>query len=862
MLRALRCCLLLLLVCAALQCQGVLGQQATLPGIPLVEPTLAVLYANPAVFSAAPGGQSISPAIYCANYPSSQGEPRLYLAGSNGAVTLSTQAPFLISAIDPRPHGDLVWTLGFIANRSSAPQYDQFEYAVMSFDSSSLALKSVFPLTGALTPTPSLDLDQNSTSENPTGRVATDSAGRVFISAGPQVYVLDPSSGAQVGYFSLPNHDVISARNTSNPYETDGYAADFLNSEEGYAIAFDPQDNLWILDINTNADGSYTLMHTSSSGSVLSTGSVNLTLPGDTADSTFASLAVDSAGVAYISTGSRTVLKVALAGSAFTVSAALTYPSASPAVASANTELSISWGATPAQDAFYVQNIQAGDVYVLDNTGAMLSSFDPSHGYGTASSAAYDRYLDSIILTVDSGPHLAVRIARDASIIGFFDLPDEPQFAATLGSGLAPGFPAGDGAGNVAISYINYTDYAYNVLVYDRTGSVTAAFTAGTYTGLQIADGLIVVQSATNASILESYSLAGTLVSSAPVPMFSEASAWQLIDGVMYAVLYDASVVSIQLSTGVVTTVYSSPASLQLAIIAFAVSPAVGLLYLETLLIGDDGFAPLPLAVSLSTGAIIAELDAQQAVAQALFVAIASALAADPSGTLFIPDGSAGLRVFAPLTLPSVKGDPQFVGLRGQSFQVHGLDGEVYAIVSSASTQVNARFVFLSSGRCPVIDGVPASACWSHPGSYLGSISVQQIVDGRLHRLLLTSGAADAGFLSVELDDEPLRVGRSFSADPLSVEYESAYRCVVQTEEFRFVFDNSDGFINQAVWPRKPLQQLTAHGLFGQTHSLNRHATPLKFIEGDVDDYVVQDGDIFGHQFRFTQFDSKAAHSK
>lgn len=38
-----------------------------------------------------------------------------------------------------------------------------------------------------------------------------------------------------------------------------------------------------------------------------------------------------------------------------------------------------------------------------------------------------------------------------------------------------------------------------------------------------------------------------------------------------------------------------------------------------------------------------------------------------------------------------VLGDPQFVGLRGQSFQVHGIDGTVYSLVSSATTAINAQ---------------------------------------------------------------------------------------------------------------------------------------------------------------------------
>jgi len=81
----------------------------------------------------------------------------------------------------------------------------------------------------------------------------------------------------------------------------------------------------------------------------------------------------------------------------------------------------------------------------------------------------------------------------------------------------------------------------------------------------------------------------------------------------------------------------------------------------------------------------------------------------------------------SPLSLQfcaSVTGDPSFVGLLGQKYQVHGMDGAVYNLISDIHLQVNSRFVFLSSGRCPIIDGLPAANCYSHPGSYLGSICI------------------------------------------------------------------------------------------------------------------------------------------
>jgi len=208
--------------------------------------------------------------------------------------------------------------------------------------------------------------------------------------------------------------------------------------------------------------------------------------------------------------------------------------------------------------------------------------------------------------------------------------------------------------------------------------------------------------------------------------------------------------------------------------------------------------------------------------------------------------------IFNPL--PSVVGDPQFVGLRGQSYQVHGIDGAVYNIVSEKNTQVNSRFVFLTEGVCPIIDGAKDVNCWSHPGSYLGEISFQAVVDGKLHAALVQSGSAKKGFSGVQVDGKALKVGDKVAFGEFSVEVVSAFSVIVITESFQFELSNSDMFINQALRVRVPLSQLSAHGLIGQTHAAKTYATSIKYIEGEVDDYVIQDSDIFGNDFVFNRF--------
>jgi hypothetical protein len=201
-----------------------------------------------------------------------------------------------------------------------------------------------------------------------------------------------------------------------------------------------------------------------------------------------------------------------------------------------------------------------------------------------------------------------------------------------------------------------------------------------------------------------------------------------------------------------------------------------------------------------------------------------------------------------------IVGDPQFIGLRGQSYQVHGIDGAVYNLISEPNSQVNSRFLFLSEGKCPIINGVADSNCWSHPGSYLGEISYQQIVDGKPHAALITAGPAKKGFAAVQMDGRALKIGDKVTFGTFSVSFVSAYRVTISMEHFAFSLSNSDMFINQAVSATVPLDELTSHGLLGQTHSTKVYATATRYLEGNVDDYIIADDDIFGDDFVYNQY--------
>jgi len=133
-------------------------------------------------------------------------------------------------------------------------------------------------------------------------------------------------------------------------------------------------------------------------------------------------------------------------------------------------------------------------------------------------------------------------------------------------------------------------------------------------------------------------------------------------------------------------------------------------------------------------------------------------------------------------------------------------------------------------------------------------MSFQQVVDGQLHQALISAGSAKEGFSSVAVDGRELEIGEVVSFGSFSVESMSSHHITIQTETFTFELSNSDMFINQAVSTKIGLSKLNSHGLLGQTHAAKVYAGALRYVEGEVDDYVIGDNDIFGNDFAYNRF--------
>ena len=209
----------------------------------------------------------------------------------------------------------------------------------------------------------------------------------------------------------------------------------------------------------------------------------------------------------------------------------------------------------------------------------------------------------------------------------------------------------------------------------------------------------------------------------------------------------------------------------------------------------------------------------------------------------------------------TIHGDPQFAGLRGQDYQVHGIDGGVYNVISDRYMQLNSQFVFLTGPRpCPLMpsSGKKSVACFMHAGSYLSNLALKTNAGDEL---LILSGPARLGLTSVTLNGQELDVGETAElafADGRqgSVTWNTTHEVSLTAGLFELEVENSDAFLNlRSVVVRggnwKELKEEKAHGLLGQTWKVRKGKSA---IEGKVDDYLLLSEDLFGIDFIYNRF--------
>jgi hypothetical protein len=206
-------------------------------------------------------------------------------------------------------------------------------------------------------------------------------------------------------------------------------------------------------------------------------------------------------------------------------------------------------------------------------------------------------------------------------------------------------------------------------------------------------------------------------------------------------------------------------------------------------------------------------------------------------------------------------GEPHFFGLRGQKFVIHPLEGNVYNLISSTSLQLNVEFVYLETHHdCPTMPSTElrASACWTAPASYMSRLGAMTSAG---ERILIASGSGDSGFSSVVLNKQDLQVGDMVQlTDGGYIVFNSTHELTFYSDAFRMTIENSDEFmtistvsVDPSDWPKLTRGSGT-HGLLGQTWRNKRYGGHVPEIEGDVDDYLVNENHLFGVEFVFNQF--------
>jgi hypothetical protein len=163
---------------------------------------------------------------------------------------------------------------------------------------------------------------------------------------------------------------------------------------------------------------------------------------------------------------------------------------------------------------------------------------------------------------------------------------------------------------------------------------------------------------------------------------------------------------------------------------------------------------------------------------------------------------------------------------------------------------MNSRFTFLNGPRpCPQMpSGAKSAACWSHPGSYLSQIGV---MSGG-HELYIEAGTSRSGLAQVTFD------GRSMAVNSTNViaTRTSSHEIIVHVNDWTIEIESSDMFLNiRAIKVTSAsMSQLRSHGLIGQTWKRAAYPTALKYIEGDVDDYLILDDSVFGTNFVYNKY--------
>ncbi len=227
-------------------------------------------------------------------------------------------------------------------------------------------------------------------------------------------------------------------------------------------------------------------------------------------------------------------------------------------------------------------------------------------------------------------------------------------------------------------------------------------------------------------------------------------------------------------------------------------------------------------------------------------------------------------------------GDPQFVGLQYQSYQIHGVPDEYFNILTTPTIQVNAHFHYMSNGRRDFNHTVG----WTHPGTYMNKFGIM-IGNNKIEAIAHSHTEG----MHVEINEEELslrKLAYVYTNDKENTLYlENKNLLSITTNEFIINIINADMFFNFEITlvnqnilqtgsdfmkisdevcnlahvhkpENSPIRaevlkyfpEIEIHGLVGQTWKNIDYCGNV--YEGEIDDYIT-DGK-YGTNFPFNYF--------
>lgn len=216
----------------------------------------------------------------------------------------------------------------------------------------------------------------------------------------------------------------------------------------------------------------------------------------------------------------------------------------------------------------------------------------------------------------------------------------------------------------------------------------------------------------------------------------------------------------------------------------------------------------------------------------------------------------------------------EFVGFRGQRYEVHGIPHSIHNLISSPRLQYNSEFVFLpsASDRPCNETTTPGQHPWTWPGTYLGQVGIRVGTD----RVRIVPGPCQDGIALVAVTsatgvdgETPIRVGATHyfggSTTKQSLTFVDRSTVHLALAEVDLVLTNADNFFTQQATltalgretQTAAASPMAMHGLLGQTWTTKTYRDEhgrKHFIEGHPQDYLIQDDDLFGDAFLYNVF--------